>query len=174
MLIDRNSKNEFVLICFRELLDDGEPHRYREMIDYVRELAKGSQYEGTYEQNNLVLPISKKLEDPAFPYARVSHGIYQKTEQSPVQQESVGCHTPSAYDLLDILFVVQRQMEVIHKMQQEEFSSSKSLENALQVLSEHLESLLDCKSMWIGDMEDLTQVPLQEHEIEDLTGMQMR
>ena len=45
----------------------------------------------------------------------MSHGIYQKTEQSPVQQESVGCHTPSAYDLLDILFVVQRQMEVIHK-----------------------------------------------------------
>ena len=106
MLIDRNSKNEFVLNCFRELLDDGEPHRYREIIDYVREQAKGTQYEGTIEQNNLVLPISKKLEDPAFPYARVSHGIYQKTEQSPVQQESVGCHTPSAYDLLDILFVV--------------------------------------------------------------------
>ena len=99
MLIDRNSKNEFVLNCFRELLDDGEPHRYREIIDYVREQAKGTQYEGTIEQNNLVLPISKKLEDPAFPYARVSHGIYQKTEQSPVQQESVGCHTPSAYDL---------------------------------------------------------------------------
>ena len=97
MLIDRNSKNEFVLNCFRELLDDGEPHRYREIIDYVREQAKGTQYEGTIEQNNLVLPISKKLEDPAFPYARVSHGIYQKTEQSPVQQESVGCHTPSAY-----------------------------------------------------------------------------
>ena len=96
MLIDRNSKSEFVLNCFRELLDDGEPHRYREIIDYVREQAKGTQYEGTIEQNNLVLPISKKLEDPAFPYARVSHGIYQKTEQSPVLQESVGCHTPSA------------------------------------------------------------------------------
>ena len=40
MLIDRNSKNEFVLNCFRELLDDGEPHRYREIIDYVREQAK--------------------------------------------------------------------------------------------------------------------------------------
>lgn len=78
MLIDRNSKNEFVLNCFRELLDDGEPHRYREIIDYVREQAKGTQYEGTIEQNNLVLPISKKLEDPAFPYARVSHGIYQR------------------------------------------------------------------------------------------------
>ena len=47
MLIDRNSKNEFVLNCFRELLDDGEPHRYREIIDYVREQAKGTQYEGT-------------------------------------------------------------------------------------------------------------------------------
>ena len=68
MLIDRNSKNEFVLNSFRELLDDGEPHRYREIIDYVREQAKGTQYAGTIEQNNLVLPISKKLEDPAFPY----------------------------------------------------------------------------------------------------------
>ena len=47
MLIDRNSKNEFVLNCFRELLDDGEPHRYREIIDYVREQAKGTQYETT-------------------------------------------------------------------------------------------------------------------------------
>ena len=120
-----------------------------------------------------MLPISKKLEDPAFPYARVSHGIYQKTEQSPVQQESVGCHTPSAYDLLDILFVVQRQMEVIHKTQQEEFSSSKTLENSFQVVSDHLETLLDSMSMWIADMEDLTQVPLQEHENEALTGMQM-
>lgn len=106
-------------------------------------------------------------------YARVSHGIYQKTEQSPVQQESVGCHTPSAYDLLDILFVVQRQMEVIHKTQQEEFSSSKTLENSFQVVSDHLETLLDSMSMWIADMEDMTQVPLQEHENEDLTGMQM-
>ena len=173
MLIDRNSKSEFVLNCFRELLDDGEPHRYREIIDYVREQAKGTQYEGTIEQNNLVLPISKKLEDPAFPYARVSHGIYHKTEQSPVQQESVGCHTPSAYDLLDILFVVQRQMEVIHKTQQEEFPSSKTLEQSFQVVSGHLETLLDSMSMWIADMEDLTQEPPQEHKNEALTGMQM-
>ena len=173
MLIDRNSKNEFVLNCFRELLDDGEPHRYREIIDYVREQATGTQYEGTIEQNNLVLPISKKLEDPAFPYARVSHGIYQKTEQSPVQQESVGCHTPSAYDLLDILFGVQNQIEAIHKTQQEEFPSNKTLENSFQVVSGHLETLLDSMSMWIADTEDLTQVPLQENENEALTGMQM-
>lgn len=66
--------------------------------------AKGTQYEGTIEQNNLVLPISKKLEDTAFPYARVSHGIYQKTEQSPVQQERLVPHS-LAYDLLDILLL---------------------------------------------------------------------
>ena len=106
-------------------------------------------------------------------YARVSHGIYQKTEQSPVQQESVGCHTPSAYDLLDILFVVQNQMEAIHKTQQEEFPSNKTLENSFQVVSGHLETLLDSMSMWIADTEDLTQVPLQENENEALTGMQM-
>ena len=64
-------------------------------------------------------------------------------------------------------------MEVIHKTQQEEFSSSKTLENSFQVVSDHLETLLDSMSMWIADMEDLTQVPLQEHENEDLTGMQM-
>lgn len=40
-------------------------------------------------------------------------------------------------------------------------------------MSDHLETLLDSMSMWIADMEDLTQVPLQEHENEDLTGMQM-
>ena len=44
---------------------------------------------------------------------------------------------------------------------------------AFQVVSDHLETLLDSMSMWIADMEDLTQVPLQEHENEDLTGMQM-
>jgi len=64
-------------------------------------------------------------------------------------------------------------MEVIHKTQQEEFSSSKTLENSFQVVSDHLETLLDSMSMWIADMEDMTQVPLQEHENEDLTGMQM-
>ena len=167
------SKSDFIEQCFRKRLEDGEPHSHRDILDYIREQAVGTSFEGTIEQNNLVLPISKKLEDPAFPYARVSHGIYQKTEQSPVQQESVGCHTPSAYDLLDILFVVQRQMEVIHKTQQEEFSSSKTLENSFQVVSDHLETLLDSMSMWIADMEDMTQVPLQEHENEDLTGMQM-
>ena len=31
----------------------------------------------------------------------------------------------------------------------------------------------DLLPMWIADMEDMTQVPLQEHENEDLTGMQM-
>ena len=64
-------------------------------------------------------------------------------------------------------------MEVIHKTQQEEFSSSKTLENSFQVVSDHLETLLDSMSMWIADMEDMTQVPLQEHENEDLTGMQI-
>ena len=62
---------------------------------------------------------------------------------------------------------------MIHKTQQEEFSSSKTLENSFQVVSDHLETLLDSMSMWIADMEDMTQVPLQEHENEDLTGMQM-
>ena len=80
MLIDRNSKNEFVLNCFRELLDDGEPHRYREIIDYVREQAKGTQYEGTIEQNNLVLPISKKLEDPAFPYFAKAKTLFEDSK----------------------------------------------------------------------------------------------
>ena len=40
MMSDYNRKNEFVLDCFRQLLDDGKPHRYREIIDYVREQAK--------------------------------------------------------------------------------------------------------------------------------------
>ena len=40
MMSDYNRKNEFVLDCFRQLLDDGKPHRYREIIDYVREQAR--------------------------------------------------------------------------------------------------------------------------------------
>lgn len=61
MLIDRNSKNEFVLNCFRELLDDGEPHRYREIIDYVREQAKGTQYEEPLNRTTLCCLSVKNL-----------------------------------------------------------------------------------------------------------------
>lgn len=173
MMSDYNRKNEFVLDCFRQLLDDGKPHRYREIIDYVREQAKGTQYEGTIEQNNLVLPISKKLEDPTFPYARVSHGFYQKIELRTAAQEAAALHEASVYDLLDNVFDVQRQMEAVHKTQQEQFPTSEILEKSYQVVSGHLETLLDSMSMWIADMEDLTQEPSQEPENEDLSGMQM-
>ena len=170
-MIDRNSKNKFILSCFQKLLDDGEPHQYREILNYVREQAKGTQFEGTIEQNNLVLPIRNKLEDPAFPYERVSYGFYQKVELRTAAQEEVALHADSVYDLLDNAFSLQRQMETVHKTQQEQFSSSKILENSFQVVSGHLETLLDSMSMWIADMEDLTQEPSQEPENEGFPGM---
>ena len=172
-MIDRSRKNDFVLDCFRQLVDDGNPHRYREIIDYVREQAKGTQYEGTIEQNNLVLPISKKLEDPTFPYARVSHGFYQKVELRSAAQEATMFHAVSVYGLLDNVFAIQRQMEAVHKTQQEQFHGNKTLEDSYQVVSGHLEILLDSMSMWIADMEDLTQESSQTLENEDFRGMQM-
>ena len=172
-MIDRNSKNKFILNCFQKLLDDGEPHQYREILNYVREQAKGTQFEGTIEQNNLVLPIRNKLQDPAFPYERVSYGFYQKVELRTAAQEEVALHADSVYDLLDNAFSLQRQMETVHKTQQEQFSSSKILENSFQVVSGHLETLLDSMSMLVADMEDLAQESSQEPENEDLSGMQM-
>lgn len=168
-----DSKAGFVLNCFRQLLDDGQPHRYREILEYVREQAIGTPYEGGIEPNNLVVPISKKLKDPAFPYARTSFGFYQKAEPRSVAQESVMRQVPSIYDLLDNMFTVQRQMDAIHQAQREQFPESESLETAFQTVSEHMETLLDCMSMWVADMEDQVQELADEPESDGISEMQL-
>lgn len=39
------SKTEFIQKCFQEKLDDGQPHRYREILEYIREQAAGTEFE---------------------------------------------------------------------------------------------------------------------------------
>ena len=88
-----------------------------------------------------------------------------------VKESGFKHHEASVYDLLDNVFAVQRQMEAVHKTQQEQFPTSEILEKSYQVVSGHLETLLDSMSMWIADMEDLTQEPSQEPENEGFPGM---
>ena len=41
------SKSDFIAQCFRERLDDGQPHSYQDILEYIRAQAVGTAYEGT-------------------------------------------------------------------------------------------------------------------------------
>lgn len=149
------TKTRFVLDCFENLLSDGEPHRYREIVECVRDQSVGTEYEGTIEANNVALPILAKLRDPAYPYRRTERGIYQMVDLTLEQAEASGQQEGSLYDLLDDMVELSRKAEAARMRQTEKYPGTQSLEKVYETVRQRLDELINVTTMWLADTEDL-------------------
>lgn len=150
------SKSDFIERCFRERLDDGQPHSYRDILDYIRGQAVGTVYEGTIEQNNAVLSFKKCIELPDSPYGRVRHGVYQKAAPSVLRDRKLCKHLEKLHALLDRSLTLQKEMEALHANCCAEWPDAEEAFNAVwNSTNKNLDASIDCLTAWIADVEDL-------------------
>lgn len=71
---DKIKKSEFICDCFKAVLSDGKPHRYREILNYTRQQAKETKFDEEIEQNNMVQYINTLIGKSDSKYERVRHG----------------------------------------------------------------------------------------------------
>ena len=80
--MDNNiSKAEFLRNCFKEMLDDGKPHRYRELLEFARQQIQGTRFEEKIQPNLFIQYVNSVIKKPDSDYERVQFGIYQKKSQ---------------------------------------------------------------------------------------------
>lgn len=157
------SKSDFVVQCFQKRLDDGQPHSYRDILDYIREQAVGTVYEGTIEQNNAVLSFKKCMEQPDSPYGRVRHGVYQKASPSALQDRKICDQLVKLRSLLDRSLALQKEMKELHANCCAEWPDAEEAFNAeWNSTNKNLDASIDCLTAWIADVEDLEMKPQEE------------
>ncbi len=159
------SKADFIRECFRELLSDGDPHRYMEIVAYTREQAKGTEFEGMIEQNNLSQAIKKELEVADSSYTRLRFGLYQM--QCPTMTALVEdtSRAESIYDILDMAIALQAKMEQAQAERQYKTDDSEAADIvAGKITMERMDQTIDCLSAWVAEIEDAMDAPQTQQE----------
>ena len=63
--MDNNiSKAEFLRNCFKEMLDDGKPHRYRELLEFARQQIQGTRFEEKIQPNLFIQYVNSVIKKP--------------------------------------------------------------------------------------------------------------
>ena len=83
------SPTEFIRKHFRELLEDGEPHKFKEIFDYINERVREENALGAFLPNQVGLAIYPLLKGETTAYTKVSRGYYQKIGPQLENQESL-------------------------------------------------------------------------------------
>ncbi len=94
------TKNEFMQKCFKELLSDGQPHRYRSIFEYTVQQSQGTAFEGLIDKASLINGVRACITEPTC-YARVKYGVYQM--KPPDQIPSI-LKPPTLHPMLKIGF----------------------------------------------------------------------
>lgn len=146
----------FVRDCFRAVLNDGEPHRYREILEYARQQAQGTEFEGEIEPNNIVLAFNALIGNADSEYERVRHGIYQKRTPESVMQSTSVIEGDTLYDILDAACDLHTKMKSAFARLSEKLPEAIDLiQPDSQFALEHLDQSIDGISGWIAHMEDI-------------------
>lgn len=141
-------------------------------MNYIRQHAIGSEFEGTIEQNNAVLAFGKELDKDDSPYVRVRHGIYQKIPLCTLQDQQLSKQLIELHRFLDQAVSLQEQMATAYAEgsnfwpdYQERFGACwKSADTAI-------DEAIDCLAAWIAETEDFDMNP-QNHQ-QSVPEMQM-
>lgn len=157
-------KTEFIRKCFREVLDDGQPHRYKDILNYIRQHAIGSEFEGAIEQNNAVLAFGKELNKADSPYVRVRHGIYQKIPLCALQDQQLNKQLIELHRFLDQAVSLQEQMANAYAEGCNDWPDYEDRFGACwRTADTAIDEAIDCLAAWIAETEDFDMAP-QNHQ----------
>lgn len=174
--MDNNiSKAEFLRNCFKEMLDDGKPHRYRELLDFARQQIQGTRFDEKIQPNLFIQYVNGVIKKPDSDYERVQFGIYQKKSPQRKLEIKSDNELDRLYSMLDCSCALKEQMEkaytdccVVFPENREELAGT--FKHTYESLDESINGL----SAWLAYMEDLSDMIYEEADDEtEAPTMQM-
>lgn len=150
------TKTEFVQNCFKELLADGQPHKYSEIVDYTKKKSLSTEFCGGIDRTGVVLYIRFLLNGDDAEYVRLSHGLYQKKTPELIFNMKTESQGSSVYSALDDVTEMQKYMKNICNDCCAAFPQiEKNIRGAFKVVDEGFNKCLDGLSFCMADIEDL-------------------
>ena len=80
---------EFSRKCFRDLLEDGQPHTFKEITDYIMRQAEGGDFDGAFTPGKINIAITQLTRCKNPEYGRIERGVYQKGCIDPVLESPI-------------------------------------------------------------------------------------
>lgn len=152
---DKMKKSDFICDCFKAVLSDGEPHRYREILNYTRQQAKGTRFDGEIEQNDMVQYFNALIGKPDSKYERVRHGIYQKKTPQRIAESAMDTQSDRLYSMLDCACNLKEQMKTAYTVCCQTFPEMRAdLSGEFKHTLDSLDESINGLSAWIAKMDD--------------------
>ena len=168
------TRTQFLKNAAKELLADGEPHSYGELVQFIRKRAEGTCLEGRIEVNNVWHSMRSLMEEPGSPYQKVKWGIYQK---DPPQSMAAGpvLEPPDGlseiYQIMDQAVSILDQFENCCSRVQEDtqLAGDERFAAIRQQIMQSLDTAVTGLSYWAAELEDLREK--QESDLEHHRGL---
>lgn len=151
------TKTAFVRSCFEEVLSDGKPHRYSEIVDYTSTKAIGTEFCGGINKTAVVLYIKPLIDKADSKYLRMRHGYYQQRTPEMMLAVEIENQGSNLSSLLDKAVDLQKQLIKVHTKCCKAFpAGSNNFSSAYTIAKDGIEKCIDGLSFWIADFEDLS------------------
>lgn len=169
------SKAEFLRNCFKKMLDDGKPHRYRELLGFARQQIQGTRFDEKIQPNLFIQYVNSVIKKPDSDYERVQFGIYQKKSPQRKLEIKSDNELDRLYSMLDCSCALKEQMEKAYADQCAVFPENRDeLAGAFKHTFESLDESINGLSVWLAYMEDLSDMICEETDDEtEAPTMQM-
>lgn len=170
-------KSQFLRETAKDLLEDGQPHSYGEIVQFIRKQAEGTNWEGQIEVNNVWHVLDDLVKSADSSYGKARRGVYQKNAPIalplPTQPPAF-----SLYDILDQAVDLLEKMEQYHTAAQynpDPVLNSKTIDPIYKRTFQEFDHAVDWLTYWIAEIEDQYQkeVPIQESSNEVKEDMSM-
>lgn len=173
------SRSQFFKKAAKELLADGQPHSYGEIVQYIRAQAKGTCLDGSIESNNVWQSLRSMMQEPKSPYQKIKWGTYQKGSPQNVNAKPViDSHNLQGeiYQIIDQAVGLLDRFEEYCSMAQKDIDLAGGHEmfTAIhQQISHNLDDAVTGLSCWVAELENMQEKheagPVQLKEADDMT-----
>lgn len=152
-------KSEFLREAAKELLEDGQPHSYGEIVKFIRGQAEGTNWEGQVEVNNVWHVLDELVKTTDSPYGKARRGVYQKNAPS-VLPPLTQAQAISLYDILDQAVDLLEKLEQYHNAAQNDPDPAMKSEKQNTIYASTFQKFdhgVDWLTYWLAEIEDQHQ-----------------
>lgn len=158
------STSEFARERFKELMADGQPHSFKDIVDYVVRQAGERGFQGEYYPSKIWMAITQLTKKADSEYVRIQHGVYQKGGQAMTVSESTSSSwervLDKAVELQELLRAGFSQEAPMPDMTPEETHNYEAISNSTAA---GIDEVVEGIAAWLAQMEDHDYDLSREH-----------
>lgn len=165
-----HDKSEFLRETAKELLEDGQPHSYGEIVKFIRGRAEGTNWEGQVEVNNVWHVLDDLVKTTDAPYGKVRRGVYQKNAPS-VLPPLIQTQAISLYDILDQAVDLLEKLEQYHHAAQNDPDPAMNSEMQNTIYASTFQEFdrgVDWLTYWLAEIENQHQKEDEQNAVNEI------